>query len=153
MSDTSPTAAPAPAPAAPVPAAPAPAPAPATPAAPAPVAPVAAPAAPAMISADQVQAMINAAVAQAVATVAPAAPAAPPEKAPLAQNAFTKGAIVVHNWWDYYSGTMATRYGLVVDLVPAVLNEDGSIARGASSVLAWLDGPSGAIGDQDLAAV
>jgi len=120
--------------------------APAAPPAP-PAAP--APAPPAAFTADQVAAIVDQAVAKAVAASQPPAPAGPgPAPAPAETNLYQKGNLVSHTYFDPYSGRDITRYGIVIETHP---NEDPSV--GARSSVAWLADASGAIGDNELAAV
>jgi len=108
-----------------------------------------APAPPAAFTADQVSAMIDAAVAKAVAATAPATPAkAAPAPAPAAENLYTKGNLVSYTYFDPYTGRDVTRFGIVIETHPS---EDPTV--GARSSVAWLADASGAIGDNELAAV
>jgi len=99
------------------------------------------PAQPAAIDYDELAAAIV--KAGGVPTNAPKQPVE--AKPPVPQNLFQKGSIVAHTWDDPIDGP-SKRLGIVVDTHP----DEGS---GAASSVAWLDGPSGPIGDQNLSAV
>jgi hypothetical protein len=109
-------------------------------------APAPAAAGPVTLSAEQFQALLDAA--RAPRGGPPPAPPIP-EKPPSTTSLFTKGALVRHTWFDVYSGRNRTRHGVVVELVPADPSKDGSFAR---SVVAWFEGVSGPIGDHELEA-
>jgi hypothetical protein len=109
--------------------------------APAPAAPAAPEAQPAAID----YAALAAEIVKAGGVPTAAAPAPVEAKPPSPVNLFAKGNLVVHEWNDPYDGP-SKRMGIVVDTTP----DEGS---GASSSVAWLDGPSGPIGDQNLSAV
>jgi hypothetical protein len=82
---------------------------------------------------------------QATAAETPAAPAAPANP-PVPANLFSKGAIVKLTTDDPYTGKEDTRYGIVVETFP----DEGD---GAQSAVAWFNGVSGPIGDQNLSGV
>lgn len=75
---------------------------------------------------------------------AAAAPAKPVARA----NLFAKGQLVVHRWFDDYTGRAVARWGIVVGTLP----DHGGDDVGARSIVAWLEGPSGPIGDEQLEA-
>lgn len=115
------------------------------PAASTPVAPAAAPAI--TMTRDELQALVDQAVARAQggSARAPEAPANPPSKT----NLFAKGSLVSHTYFDTYTGHRRTRYGVVVDVLAADSANEDSFAR---SVVAWFESVSGPIGDHELEA-
>ena len=103
--------------------------------------------APESFSAAQVQAIVDTAVARAVAASQPTVSAPVPENPPSATSLFQKGALVRHTHFDPYDGRTRTRHGIVVEVLPAE-GENGF----ARSVVGWFESVSGPIGDHELEA-